>query len=214
MSFALIRKDYQIILRENFSVFLIQMLGILVITSANIPGALGYGLLTVGGAWHLLMSVGGAERASSSLAYLISTPYSRIRIILSRYGSTFLLFVMLTLCYALLAFVTRALGLNLFPLLTPSAVVITFAAYSLFVSITLPLYFFLTDMTIRLISLGLILGTAFLSYGLMKYSGFSTILSAVALYRNHLFLISALLSVLSATVSVSVSKFLFDRSEF
>lgn len=213
MCFGLVRKDYKILFRQNFGTFFAQMLFILVLISANM-GIMGYCVMAAGAGWAMLMTISIAEQQSQAMAYLISTPYSRPRIVISKYISTVLLFFVVTVFYGIISELTQRMGVPLFPRLTLSVVVMTFISYMLFVSITLPLYFFLTDMTVRLISLGLILGTCLVVSVIMKKLGVTAV-SALTDGLPEWGMGAGLGAAGIATViSVIVVKLAFDKMEF
>ena len=209
MSLGLIRKDYKILFRQSFGTFLAQMLFILVVISANL-GIMGYSVMAVGAAWYLLMNVCIAEQQSSALAYLISIPYSRLKIVISKYLSTLLIFVGITVFYGVLSELTQQLGLELFPRLSISVVGATFICYMLFVSITLPMYFFLSDMTVRLVSIGLILGVSFGIIIILKKVGVDAFAALPQWGMGAGLAIAGVGMVLSAIIM----KLFFDKLEF
>lgn len=213
MGVGLVGKDYKIILRENAGTFVVQMLFLLVMVSANL-GILGYSTMVTAGAWFLLMNVSAAEHKNGALAYLVSTPYSRWKIIISRYVSSALLFVLLTVVYGIISAVIGMAGVGLFPMLTVPVVAGTFVYYMLFVSITAPMYFFLEDMTVRLVSVGMILGVGFLMAIIMFKTDLSTlaiILDAVPAWGAPA---GGVLTAVSVVASVVVTKVFFDKLEF
>lgn len=213
MGLGLVGKDYKIIFRENVGIFVVQMLFVLVLVSANL-GILGYSIMAAADAWYLLMNVSASERKNGALAYLVSTPYSRWQIIISRYVSAALMFVLLTAVYAVISTVTGMAGIGLFPTLTVPVVTGTFVFYMMFVSITAPMYFFMEDMTVRLVSGGLILGVGFIMAIVMRKTELSTLAIILAKAPDWLAAAGGVLAAVSVTVSVVVTKVLFDKMEF
>lgn len=213
MCFGLVRKDYKILFRQNFGTFFAQMLFILVLISANM-GIMGYCVMAAGAGWAMLMTISIAEQQSQAIAYLISTPYSRLKIIISKYISTILLFLGVTVFYGIISELTQQMGVVLFPRLTLAVVVMTFISYMLFVSITLPLYFFLTDMTVRLISLGLILGTCLVVTVIMKELGIAAVGALTAGLPDWWMSAGLAAAGIATVISIIVVKLAFDKLEF
>lgn len=213
MCLALVRKDYKIIFRENFMTFVAQMIFILVIVSANL-GIMGYSMLAVADGWYLLMNTCMADKNSSALAYLMSTPYSGLKIIFSKYLSAVLMFAAVSGIYAILSYFVRLLGFDLLPPLSVPAVCFTAIFYMLFISVTMPLYFFLQDMTVRIVSIFFILGVGFAAAILMRTADLTALIQKIEQFRPYLVPAGFLICTVFIAISAAVMKALFDRLEF
>ena len=213
MCLALVKKDLKILFAENTGMLLVQFLFILVICSMNL-GIAGYFILTVAAAWQMLMVVSAKEQSTGALALLLSASYSEFKIVGSRYLSAVILFVVITVGYSLLSFVTGQLGLDLFQDPTWDIILMAFLSYMMFVSITLPLYFFLEDMTVRIISIALIFGVFFTVYFLVRFTNVAAILSGMEMLNKFKLPGVLLLTAIVMVISMAVTTKILKRLEF
>ncbi len=153
---ALVRKDMLLLVRNKFMTTVLMLLFLLVIIGINM-GVMAYYMVLLGGIWQFLMVTSTVEKKSGAAALLATTPYTCARVVSGRYMSALLLYALLTLAYCAVSLVSLVFP-DVLPPLTPHSAAGGFLAAALFIAITLPLYMKFSELTLRLISLSLILG--------------------------------------------------------
>ena len=213
MCLALVKKDLKILFAENVGILLVQILFILVITSMNL-GIAGYFIMAIAAAWQMLMTVSAKEQSTGALALLLSASYSEFKIAASRYLSAVILFGIITAVYSLFAFLTGLMGVDLFLLPTWDNILMAFLSYMMFVCITLPMYFFLEDMTVRIISIALIIGVFFTVDYLIRFTNVAEILSGMEMLINYKQPGVLLLTAIATVISMALTTKILKRLEF
>lgn len=212
MYLSLIKKDFAIVLRGNIAILLVQLLFILIIISVNM-GVIGYGVMATAFGWQMLMSVSAKEKENNSLGLLIAMPYERGKIITSRYISTILGFLAMTVVYEVVAILGNTLHANLFKMLTPDIFLVSMCSYALFISITLPLYFKFDDTIVRGISLFLIMAVTMGGFILWDLIGIE-IKGIMTIAMNNIEIISIVVMIISLWASRNITLLLFKKMEF
>lgn len=213
MYLSLIKKDFSIVLRQNSGIIIVQLLFILVVTSINL-GIVGYGYCATAFAWHMLMTIAAKEKESHSLTLLLSMPFDKERIIRSRYYSTILGFVGISVFYEAIAVVTNALGFTFFKPIDVITLCTSFLAYALFVAITLPLYWMFEDSTVRIISIVILLGSAYIGFFLWNRASVREFLQSTLLAKDFYPVFAISVAVISLMISKSIMRYLFEQMEF
>lgn len=210
---SLIKKDFCVVLRQNFGLLLFQMLFVLVITSVNL-GVVGYGVMATTFGWTILLTVSMKEKESNSIALLLSMPYEKKTIINARYVTAIIGFFLITILYEVLAIVTSLFQVALFTPLSMKVLESSLFAYALFISITLPLYFKYKDTTVRFISIILIFVSFYIGYLLWENQSFRNWITTIRISEGTYFIGCILLTVISLTISRNITWHLFSKMEY
>lgn len=212
MYLSLIRKDFSVLFRGNVKLILLQMLFILFIISANL-GIIGYSVMVTSFGWQLLMMVSLKDKMNHSLALLLSMPYDKKKIINARYASAIIGFFGVTIIYEVLVKVLTIFQISLLQPLTGKVVLLTFCAYTLFISLTIPLYLKFDDSIVKGISLFTILGVTVIGVLIWDKTNLRFALSMTTL-KEYFAMIEVVIILLSIFISRIVALKLFKRMEF
>lgn len=211
---ALVRKDYLVLVRNKFLTGIVGLLFILVIisfTMGNVGlGIAGYFMFVLGGIWQLLLTINNVEK-SGGFILLISSPYSINKVVSSRYVSSLCLYAILTLLYLLISFATSFFT-DLFPILTPQTILLSFFVTSLFIAVTVPLYLKFSEFTVRIISLCIILGGYFAVYFFRNM--ITTALSALQLTPQAIFASAVFIGIAALLLSRSIAIYIAKKMEY
>lgn len=213
MYLSLIRKDYSVVLRDNIGLLLVQMLFILIIISVNL-GIMGYGVMTVAFGWQILMTVSAKDKMNHSISLLLSMPYQKKSIVNARYISIMLGYIFATIFYIIIAKITNFFNVFLFTTLSKEVIFLTLCAYSMFVSITLPLYFKFEDTIVRGISLFSILGVTIFGVLIWDHTNIRFVIDSMTWLKEYYVILCMAVIVVSIFISRRVTLYLFDRMEF
>lgn len=213
MHLSLVKKDFDIVFCGNVVILLAQMIFILIIISVNM-GEMGYGVMVTAFGWQILMSVSAKEKGNNCLGLLIAMPLEKGKIITTRYITTMISFVGITIFYEVLAIIVNVFHFSLFKPLTPEVFFTTLCVYALFISITLPLYFKFDDTVVRGISLFLIMAVTMVGYALWDIMELGNRIGAIVVLQQNYILISLVLTVVSLVISRNITFELFKNMEF
>lgn len=213
MYLSLIRKDYSVVLRDNIGLLLVQMLFILIIISANL-GIMGYGVMTVAFGWQILMTVSAKDKINHSMSLLLSMPFQKKTIVNARYMSVMLGYIFVTIFYITIAEITNFFQVFLFNRLSTEIFFSTLCAYSLFVSITLPLYLKFEDTIVRGISLFSILGVTICGVLIWDNTNIRVVIDSMNWLKEYYAILCVTVIVFSIAISRSVTLYLLERMEF
>lgn len=213
MYLSLVRKDYSIVLRDNIGLLLVQMLFILIIISSNL-GIMGYGVMTVAFGWQILMTVSAKDKMNHSMSLLLSMPFQKKTIVNARYISVMLGYVGVTIFYIVISELSNFLQVYLFKRISMEVILLTLCAYSLFVSITLPLYFKFEDSIVRGISLFSILGVTICGVLIWDNTNLRFIIASMTWLKENYAIICVAMIIFAIAISRSVTLYLIDQMEF
>lgn len=152
---ALIYKDYKLFTNDQLPIILFQYFFILVISGVNL-GIYAYLVIAITGAWSFLMGTVEKEKLGNGKQLLYAVSYTKEQLVLSHYLGVLLQFFMVTSLYLVFSSVMTFLNVSYFPLLTKEFFFGAAIAYLYFVAITMPLYYLLPQIAVRLISTALI----------------------------------------------------------
>lgn len=152
---ALIYKDYKLFTNDQLPIILFQYFFILVISGVNL-GIYAYLVIAITGAWSFLMGTVEKEKLGNGKQLLYAVSYTKEQLVLSHYLGVLLQFFMVTSLYLVFSSVMTFLNVSYFPLLTKEFFFGAAIAYLYFVAITMPLYYLLPQIAVRLISIALI----------------------------------------------------------
>ncbi len=152
---ALIYKDYKLFTNDQLPIILFQYFFILVISGVNL-GIYAYLVIAITGAWSFLMGTVEKEKLGNGKQLLYAVSYTKEQLALSHYLGVLLQFFMVTSLYLVFSSVMTFLNVSYFPLLTKEFFFGAAIAYLYFVAITMPLYYLLPQIAVRLISIALI----------------------------------------------------------
>lgn len=210
MCLGLIKKDLYVVFRNNFGMTLVQMLFILLIISMNL-GIAGYGVLVCAFGWNMMLNISANEKKDNTNVFLTALPYDRRDIIKSKYISLYLAFAASSLAYWLLSSITNALNINFFAPLSLNIVLIVLMGYTVFISISIPLYLKFDDIVVRVFSILFICGGG-LSIGTM--SGSEKLSKGISFIQENISVACVIIIAVSIFLSVRVSGKIFERLEF
>lgn len=213
MYLSLVRKDYSIVLRDNIGLLLVQMLFILIIISSNL-GIMGYGVMTVAFGWQILMTVSAKDKMNHSMSLLLSMPFQKKTIVNARYISVMLGYVGVTIFYIVISEMSNFLQIYLFKRISMEVILLTLCAYSIFVSITLPLYFKFEDSIVRGISLFSILGVTICGVLIWDNTNLRFVIASMTWLKENYAIICVAMIILGIAISRSVTLYLIDQMEF
>ncbi|KAB1440142.1 ABC-2 transporter permease [Candidatus Galacturonibacter soehngenii] len=213
MYLSLIRKDYSIVLRNNIGLLIAQMLFILIIVSTNL-GIMGYAIMAVSFGWQILMTVSAKDKMNHSMSLLLSMPFQKKTIVNARYMSVMLGFAFVSLFYIVIVEITKFFHVFLFKPLSIEVFFLTLCAYSLFASVTLPLYLKFEDSVVRGISLFSILGVTILGVLIWDNTNIRFLIDSMTWLKEYYAIICVAVIFLSITISRSVSMYFFESMEF
>lgn len=152
---ALIYKDYKLFTNDQLPIILFQYFFILVISGVNL-GIYAYLVIAITGAWSFLMGTVEKEKLGNGKQLLYAVSYTKEQLALSHYLGVLLQFFMVTSLYLVFSSVMTFLNVSYFTLLTKEFFFGAAIAYLYFVAITMPLYYLLPQIAVRLISIALI----------------------------------------------------------
>lgn len=206
MTGALVKKDYLLLIRNNFLAVVGSLVFILIIIGINL-GIASYFMMMLAGVWQLLLSSNGTEVKSKSTILLISAPYTRSKVVSAKYMSALLMYVLLTVIYGVVSF-AASFFTDTFPTLTVPFVFLGFVVAAVFISITIPLYLKFSEFTVRIISLVIILGGFFLLAFLWETFGASIrpLLASPAVVFALGLAVSVFALLASRTIAVRMAK--------
>jgi ABC-type transport system involved in multi-copper enzyme maturation permease subunit len=212
IDFSLVRKDFGIVLRGNLVVLCAQLLFILIMISFNM-GVIGYGVMATAFGWQMLMSVSAKEKESHSIGLLISMPFGKRKIINSRYASTIIAFLVMSVIYEVFALLASFVTTSLLKPLNLEIFLTTMVAYIVFISITLPLYFRFDDTMVRGISLFLIMAftIGFFFFDMLLGTRLLDVFRGIERYRFGLCLVVIIGSLIA---SRNITLKMFENMEF
>lgn len=213
MYLSLIRKDFSVVFRENIGLIVMQQLFILIIISLNL-GIIGYGVMATAFGWQILMTVAAKDKENHSLALLVSMPYEKETIINARYVSAMLGLLGVTAVYEVLAIITNILQISFLGTLNIQVILLTFFAYSIFISVTLPLYLVFEDSVVRGISLFMILATSMVGVWVWDKTDLRFLIASLESIREYYKIICTVVAVISLIVSRNITLHLFKKMEF
>lgn len=213
MYLSLIRKDYSVVLRDNIGLLLVQMLFILIIISSNL-GIMGYGVMTVAFGWQILMTVSAKDKMNHSMSLLLSMPFQKKTIVDARYMSVMLGYVGVTIFYIAITELSNFFQIFLFKRLSMEVFLLTLCAYSLFVSITLPLYFKFEDSIVRGVSLFSILGVTICGVLIWDNTNLRFVIGSTTWLKENYIIICMAVIIFGIAISRNVTMYLLERMEF
>lgn len=152
---ALIYKDYKLFTNDQLPIILFQYFFILVISGVNL-GIYAYLVIAITGAWSFLMGTVEKEKLGNGKQLLYAISYTKEQLVLSHYLGVFLQFFIITGLYFVFSSVMTFLNVSYFPSLTKEFFFGAAIAYLYFVAITMPLYYLLPQIAVRLLSIALI----------------------------------------------------------
>ncbi len=161
---TLIYKELKLLTCEGFKMLLIQCIFITVILGANL-GSMFYPILATTVCWAYLMNVSAREKGNLGMAFMASLPFSRSQIILAKYITAYLLFVIISVFGGAVLLIMEKGNVTAFTELLP----MSFAWYSVFLAITLPLYLKLEAVAVQVISIVLIIGTFYVGFIFFRF---------------------------------------------
>lgn len=167
---ALIYKDYKLFTNDQLPIILFQYFVILVLIGVN-AGIYSYIVLTIAGAWSFLMGTVEKEKLGNGKKLLYAVSYTKEQLVLSHYLGVFLQFFIITGLYLVFSSVMTFLNVSYFPILTKEIFFGAAIAYLYFVAITMPLYYLLPQIAVRLISIGLVFIPAYSTQFFIVYVG-------------------------------------------
>ncbi|WP_099467543.1 ABC-2 transporter permease [Konateibacter massiliensis] len=218
MNLALVKKDFRLVFRGNAALVILQMLFILTIISVNFSAIgysiVGYSVMTVAFGWQILMTVSEKDKQNNSLALLTAMPFKRDNIVNSRYLSAMLGFFGITAAYEIFARLMTVFHISVFKTLDISTLLVTFSAYALFVSITLPLYLRFRDIVVRGISIFLILGSVIIGIRIWEATNISLVLLSIVWLREYYEVICIGIAATALFVSRAIALYLLQKMEF
>lgn len=149
---ALIYKDYKLFTNDQLPIILFQHFVILIFCGFYFH-IYSYIIFTVTGAWSFLMGTIEKEKLGSGKNLLYAVSYTKEQLVFSRYFGVFIQFFIMTSLYLVFSSVMTFLNVSYFPIPTKQVFFGAAMAYLYFVAITMPLYYLLPQMAVRVISL-------------------------------------------------------------
>lgn len=210
MCIGLIKKDLYEVFRNNFGMTLVQMMFILLIISMNM-GIVGYAVLVCAFGWNMMLNISTNEKKYNTNIFITALPYDRKDIIKSKYVSLYLAFIASSLVYETIALITNILNIKFFELLSLDIVLIALMGYTVFISISIPLYLKFDDIIVRVFSILFICVGGVYINALTVSEGLS---ESVSFIQKNINAVCLIITIINLVLSVKVSTKIFEKLEF